>query len=547
MNRIFKFFMTFSAVLLALSPHAAFAGWKRADTHNFIFYSSGEKAALEKFATDVEKFDALLRLRLKVPREEKPNRLVIYVLPSQSEVDDLVGGSGMIAGFYLPNAEGSYAVINTAKKSDLKSLSGPEVLFHEYAHHFMFRNFPSAYPSWFVEGFAEFVATSTIETDGSWTQGKPVFYRSRELELLDPISVEKLFNKDKIKLTGQETLSFYARSWLLVHMLSTQPEYAGKLEAYLDKFTKGTPSLDAGKDVFGDLKEFDKKLYGYMSKPMRFLSSSRPLAVDGGVTLTELGDVDSKLVEYGLMRRAGGRIDQARSGLRALVQANPANADALTELALAEMYFAGRDAFKAKAEKKKAEAKDKPKPKPGEEAPLTEDDNPLLDHPESHAGDALAEPLIDRALTASPTHAKANAIKGELATWKLKEAGKGTAGQWGSARGWYRKALASDPDMVWAMQGWYESFDRQGKEPPANASEGLIRAFERAPEARDIRARLAYDNARRGDFDEALRLVRVLAFDPHSNKSGRYLLKKIEDMKVKAETEGKGVVAKPAG
>lgn len=545
MKRISKYFTAFAVSAMAVLPQSAWAGWKRADTHNFIFYSSGDKAALETFAREVERYDALLRLRLNVPREEAPKRLVIYVLPSQSEVDDLVGGSGLVAGFYLPNTEGSFAVINTARKNDLRTASGQEILFHEYGHHFMFRHFPSAYPSWFVEGFAEFVSTSTVNEDGTWTQGKPVYSRSREFEYLGELPIEKVLNKDKLKLTGQETLQFYARSWLLVHMLSTQPEYAGKLEAYLDAFTKGASSLDAAKTVFGDLKELDKRLHAYTGQSLKFLSSSRPLTIDGGVTVSELDPVNTKLVELGMMRRSGGKISQARDGLRALAQANPQNADVLAELAAAEMYLAGRDAFKAKAEKKKADAKDKPKPKPGEEEPLTEEDNPLLDQPESHAGDALAEPLVDRALAINPGHVMANAIKGEIATWKLKQSGKGTAGQWGTARGWFRKALATDPNNVWALQGWYESFDRQGKEPPSNASEGLVRAFDLAPEARDLRARLAYDYARRGDFNQAIRLVKVLAFDPHSNKSGRYLLKKIEDMKAKSEALDKEA-AKPA-
>ncbi len=532
-----------TAMLLIAWPAAAFAGWTRADTHNFIIYSNGDRDGLEQFAKDVERFDGLLRLRLKVQRDPTPNRLTIFVVESQGTVNELLGADGLIAGFYVPTSDGSYAVINRAKKSDLRGIDGKTILFHEYAHHFMFRNFTAPYPGWYVEGFAEFVSTATIAPDGSWTLGKTAFHRGQTLMQENQISIEKVLERPN-RMTGAEVLQFYARSWLLVHMLSTQPQYAGKLEAYLKATTSGTPSLEAAKAVFGDSKALEKALHAYLGKGISYVSSNKPITVDGDMTITALDATRSRLIDFGLQRRAGGQLKQARDGLLSFTSANPQNAEGWVELAQVEYGLIGEAVGKAEAEKRKTETKKKPKAadkdktknKDDEEDPEIEvvamrDDDP----PAAHANDSLIEGYVDRALAIDPNNPRANALKGEIATWRLKAANETSAAKWQTARGWYRKAITAEPHNIRALLGWYESFGRQGKAAPVNASAGLESAFSLAPEATDVRRRLAFDYAHRGDFDQALGLIKVIAYAPHSSQLGKALLRRIEAMKLDAE------------
>ena len=51
------------------------------------------------------------------------------------------------------------------------------VLLHEYTHHFMYQYFPAAYPTWYSEGFAEFMASPVFNDDGSIGIGAPPEYR----------------------------------------------------------------------------------------------------------------------------------------------------------------------------------------------------------------------------------------------------------------------------------------------------------------------------------------------------------------------------------
>jgi hypothetical protein len=524
------------------------AAWTRADTHNFIIYSNGDRVGLEQFANDVERFDALLRLRFGVGRDEAPKRLTIYVVSSQSDVGAVLDGRPeFVAGFYIPETETSFAVVHRGKKDDLFDLSGQEVLFHEYAHHFMFRHFTTAYPAWFTEGFAEFVATATIAPDGHWTLGKPARYRTRDLVTDSPLPVEKLLDSKISKLRGGEIFQFYARSWLLAHMLYTQPQYAGKLSQYAQLVTNGTPSLEAAKTAFGDLKALDKTLQSYVSAKMQFISSSRAIAIDGPVTVTQLDPLQSQLVELRLKRRTGGQVLQARDTLRTLTAQNPQNAELWSELAYAELAVAGKAAAKAEREKdeadRKAKEKEKEKTKGAvkDKAKGGEDDEIVVtaikddDTIAAHAADSAAETAADRALAVDPTNVIANNVKGEVATWRLKQSGDASAAHWQAARSWYRKASNADSDDALSALGWFMSFKRQGKVPPSGAVQGLEGAFQRAPEAEDLRSRLAFDLARREQYDAAIELMKVIAYSPHARPLSRAMLKKLQDMKADAD------------
>ncbi len=565
MKRLRLFTACLISAAAGLWSTTALAAWTRADTHNFIIYSNGDRAGLEQFANDVERFDALLRLRFGVGRDENPKRLTIYVVSSQSDVGAVLEGRPeIVAGFYIPETETSFAVVHRGKKDDLFDLSGQEVLFHEYAHHFMFRHFTAAYPAWFTEGFAEFVATATIAPDGNWTLGKPARYRTRDLVTDSPLPVEKLLDSKISKLRGGEIFQFYARSWLLAHMLYTQPQYAGKLSQYTQLVTSGTPSLEAAKTTFGDLKGLERALQSYVSAKMQFISSSRAIAVDGPITVSQLDPVQSQLVELRLKRRAGGQVVQARDTLKTLTAQNPQNAELWSELAFAELTVAAKVAAKAEHEKEEADRKakekekDKAKSASKDKAKDGDDDEIVVtaikddDTVAAHAGDSAAEAAADRALAVDPANVIANDVKGEVTTWRLKQANDNSASHWQAARSWYRKASAADPDDALAALGWFMSFKRQGKAPPAGAIQGLEQAFQRAPEAEDLRSKLAFDLARRAQFDAAIELMKVIAYSPHARPLSRAMLKKLQNMKADAEaTKGDAKPAatepKPAG
>jgi hypothetical protein len=496
--RILLAFLVF-ALSGAISTANAAAKWLRADTHNFIIYSSGDKRQTQQLAENVERFDALMRLRTNIQRDENPNRLTIYMLAEAGDVAKIMGDkSGSIAGIYLPRSDGSFSITNRERANSQLELSGNTVLFHEYAHHFMFRYFNAAYPAWYIEGFAEFVSTATFKPNGEWMLGRPAYHRAYGLLEVRPVPIEKLLFERASRSDPAAGDAFYGRAWLFVHMLMMDPSWKGKMGRYMELTNGGRSPRDAAVEAFGDLKELDKALDKYLARSkISVISSIRAVTVDGPITVTELDPLNSQLVALNLKRRVGSEPVKTRDLLRILAAQATGNAEVWFELAQAELEVgqaSETDANKA-------------------------------------AGAAAAEVAIDRALAINPDHVRANVFKARRLFEKLEIAGNFNAVPWRDARSYLLRANAKanlDPEPLLA---WYESFVMQGKEPPKNAADGLALAFNLAPEAAELRIKYAFDLVRQDNYDAAIKLLEILAFDPHGGDQGRDLIDRLKRMR----------------
>lgn len=81
MTRLGHRLVTIFTALALLAPAVAMANsqaWRRADTLNFIIYSTGSEKQLRDFAEEVERFDALLHRFMDVEAQPTPYRLTIY-------------------------------------------------------------------------------------------------------------------------------------------------------------------------------------------------------------------------------------------------------------------------------------------------------------------------------------------------------------------------------------------------------------------------------------------------------------------------------------
>ena len=505
--------MLWKRLLVALASLAAFAAqpsiaaekWLRAETKHFIIYSAGNREQLQKFAIQLEKFDAVLRHLTRSPQDEEPLRLPIYVLASAESVASLTSDkSRSIAGFYRTSKYGSFAVANREKGTNKFDLRGDTVLQHEYAHHFMFRNFAYAYPAWYVEGFAEFVATTEFAADGTWTVGRPPLFRAYGLVLGRDLPIEKLLFSGTAGMRRDLVDVYYGRAWLLVHMLRNDKTRAGQLDAYLGALGKGVPEREAAVKAFGDLAALDKSLDKYLNeKRITIVKGTGPIDYASGIAIRELDPVDSQLVALGLRRRVGKDLTRTRDQLRTLATAYPMRAPAWLELALAEQDLA--EALEAE--------------------------------PAKVAGLTAAEVAVDKALVADGKHGRANLLKAELLMDRLDREKQSSAAAWKPVRGFISKANRADVLDPAPLYTWYNSFLREGIAPDKLASDGLALAFSLAPEVTELRVGYALDLARRKQFDEAIRLVEFVVRDPHNAEQGNAVIEQLKAMRDRKEVE----------
>lgn len=483
--------------LAVVAAPTAQAKWLRADTPNFIIYSEGSAQSLRSFAEKVERLNTTLRTRFNLQLEPEENRLTIILLPRAEDVGRMRTGKAgdNAAGFYSTHAEGTFAVSNREPDAGLGSLDGTTVLFHEYAHHFMLRYAPHAYPAWFIEGFAEYHSTVEFTKEGNAKIGMPAYHRAYGLLEMPKMPVARLLQSRPGDLKNSDEIQvFYSRAWLLTHMLYSGNDRAGQLSKYVGAINAGTEPEQAASEAFGDLAQLDKDLNRYLSGRLSYINTRQPMSVTGEIAISALSPAEDAVMPLRL-ERLGAHGEAER-----LVKLRAAHAKAEAKLSGDAAFWYERAALE-------------------------------WNLPMDKRNTAMLKSGLERALAINPDHVHANVLAGLTLAEELDAKGDYSAAAWRAVRQPITRANRLAPTDPWPLFSWYNSFRQQGIDPPDIAHQGLARAFELAPENLDVRISYAFDLARKSQFDPAIKLAKTIAFDPHGGGDGRQLVAQLEAMR----------------
>jgi hypothetical protein len=210
-----------------LSAAPARAEWRRAESPNFILYSTQPEAQLRQRILLLEDYDRLLRRMISVTEPPVPNKLHIYIVDGNDDLQLIRQVPSTTAGMYEATSEGIAAFVD-----DSTNMSGNEILFHEYAHHFMLQYRPNAYPTWYVEGFAEYFMTARFSPTridiGDYSSS-----RSGSIRFGTWLPMERVLNGDLRGFNDEQRAQFYAQAWLTVHYFYSTAERQAMLARYL--------------------------------------------------------------------------------------------------------------------------------------------------------------------------------------------------------------------------------------------------------------------------------------------------------------------------
>jgi tetratricopeptide (TPR) repeat protein len=463
----------------------ALAEWREASSRHFLVYSEGGASSLQDFATKLEKFDKAMRLRLGLSDVDfgPANRVTVFLVDDRLAVQRLMSSRNRsVAGFYSGRAEGSIAVV--PRSSDVRTINDLDpatILLHEYSHHIMMQNASVAYPAWFREGFAEFNSTARFEKDGSIGFGAAANHRARGLIGMAPLPIELLFDPNRRKLSQAEwEATIYGRGWLLTHFLMFEPSRVGQLNAYIKALNNGQDSVAAAQAAFGDLKILDRQLKEYLDR--RMIPYKRYPASDltfQPIALRVLRPGEAAIMELRMRARIGVSDEEAARVARDMRKAAaPWPNDPAVQAALAEAEF----------------------------------DAGNLDS---------AEAAADRALAADPKNVDALTYRARVAMARAKAGPPGNAAAWKEARRRIALANRADPNDPEPLILFYQSFSAQGVAPTRNAVDGLLQAFELAPQDRGLRLNVARQLLVDGRAAEARSALVPIAYDPHGGPLGQ--------------------------
>lgn len=471
------------------------AEWWEARTDHFVVYSESSAANAKEFAEKMERLDMSLRSLQSVklsPATSDSRKLTVFRFGEIDDIGRLAGATG-VGGFYIPNLGGSVSF--TPAKSDSRStgellgsrgrssktnLDPQQVLFHEYTHHFMFQHFTAAYPSWYVEGFAETAATIELRPDGSFHLGNPPQYRSDALfnSMLN-VSAERLLASTN-KPTGEDFYGWYTIGWLLNHYLTFEPSRQGQLKQYLRAVNSGVKPAEAARQAFGDLDKLNRQITSYKSGKLPGVDVKIANYSPPTVEMRRLTPDEEAIMKVRIRSKRGVDRKLAQDvahDARAVAERYP-NSYAV-QLALAEA-----------------------------ELDLGDFETPNLPR---------AEAAADRAQAIKPDSAEAMILKGRA----LLERGKTDKAQLAGARSWFAKAYKEDPEHPAPLYYNYLAHYEEGGAIPESALIGLEKAYDQALYDPQIKVVLARQLLAEKKGDLARSILMPYAIAPHESKGAK--------------------------
>ena len=456
-----------AALLLVFASAPARAEWRRAESPHFVVYSEESEPDLRERILLLENFRLLLRtMTTAAPgAASDEQKLHIYVVKR----DDLRVARPVdldVAGFYTATPDGIAAFVAR------DALDGNEVLFHEYTHHFMLQFAPNAYPSWYIEGFAEYFMTARLRP-GQIEMGRVSDERSRQLAAGEwlPMSEVLLFNHGAI-----DSGAFYAESWAAVHYFFSTDERRAALTRYLAAVARGDDPHAAFEATTGmSPARFDAELRSYLrrgSVPTTIIRHAIPAPPP--ITVTVMPRSANDLMLYEATLRIG--VPDAYCN------------DQLHHVRAVAPRFAGDPTVRR-----------------------------LLAQYEIRCGDAAAaDRLLDGLLAETPNEAELLYLRGMRHLRAARD--DRSAAEMGLARQWFGRAHAANQSHYPTLYRYAESLRGGPDYISENTENLLVLALQIAPQVDEIRLETAMMLMQRGEFGDAENILKPLVASVHSGQ-----------------------------
>ena len=324
------------AMGLTLSSACAARPWSRYDVGEVEFYSQGGERETQELLTTFSKFRQVTAALTSARTVEPSVPTRVYLFADQSSYEDHVDIENS-AGVFKPTY-GEFTMAMTIGGG------GESILFHEYTH-MILSNVPGAsYPSWYNEGFADFMATMRFEGDNVVIGEVPPGFVAAVADDRGWVPLSELFHGSAFRHRGDRdaTHRYYAQSWLVVHYLLRGPRAgSGELERYLGLVHDGGDPVDVVPEAFGvTTKDLEKELRVYVKQRQM---SYRTMPIDQfGVTVESFDGVPLSEAQTNLARARllfnMGKIERANELLSSPAVVAAANSgDGDVQATLAEL------------------------------------------------------------------------------------------------------------------------------------------------------------------------------------------------------------------
>jgi len=257
-----------SVLLMASAAHSAPLV---AESENIVLYGDVSPQRAKATVQKMEIYRKLIMTLSGVKPTADKQKLTIYAFNSIPELAKFTGTRG-IAGLYTHGFDGPIMLTPLAGENQQDSFNN-HVALHEYSHHVLHGYMDIAYPRWYDEGSANYLATFLLKDDVIQI-GRVVGDdaetllrgRFKWVDVEDVIGAIRVYPfADKGSKRGWMLNQFYAQSWLYVHYIHSNAELSGRLGQYLELVNSGEEPIKSFEKGFGvSVKAFDKAAKKYL-------------------------------------------------------------------------------------------------------------------------------------------------------------------------------------------------------------------------------------------------------------------------------------------
>lgn len=464
--------------------------WTRAESPNFVVFTDTGEADARAYIRTLEQFDAVLRMRHGIGAEPARRKLPVYLLRRRGDLREiwptLKTGT---AGFYSSGPEDTFAVASEGRASDA-------VLLHEYVHHFMLQHYPYGYPSWLVEGYAEYFMT--FRTASGYVEvGNYDKNRASWLSGGDWIGFDRVLKASPRDLSGNQVAMFYAQSWALTHWFLSDPARSRQLESYIEAVGNGVDPVKAMKDITGlGPSGLARTIRNYLARGFPYQRITLKDLPNPAVTVTSLTPAASDVILVNLRVLGDNGVDapEDRTDGPVLLKAvrsaaKPHGGDRLADLVLA-----------------RGEAK---------------------------LGDqAEAERILERLLRTNPNDIEALQVLADLKLKQAESAAPDAAAKLrNEARALAGRAHKADPNNYQTLIAYARGREEVPGYPNKNDLNVLLDALDLAPQVAPVRINAAKALIRHERYADAAAVLEMLVANPHGGEAAGEARKLLEVMR----------------
>jgi hypothetical protein len=322
--------------------------WLKVASANFEVYTTAGEEAGRNLIRRFERLRTVLRPAMGwTGSRERP--VCIIAFQSNDEFRPYTP-VGQASGFFLPGARRDFVVLESPT-------TRTRTAAHEYGHVVIAQS-GLQLPVWLTEGIAELY--SNIEagpTDSSVVVGQFILGRVFSLRRDGWIDLNELVSASahSPEFTSPAFVeSAYAESWLLAHMLTMDPRYAGGFQTFLSAI-QICGTAEAFERAYGkSMPQVERDLRGYLDAGQanaRVQSGAPPETIQS-IDVQPDADFEARLALAEMLGSYRGRSEQARQVYLQMARDYPLRPE--VENGMAEMYRCEGDTVQASEHRARA-------------------------------------------------------------------------------------------------------------------------------------------------------------------------------------------------